>query len=414
MDDISKAREQGLFFTVSIPRATGLGRERRGWQNLTAVARTADVTLICLTYPGNGPSREDIEAIRAVTANFCFVDRLPSATPADLAGASLLSQILTGRFAPVRIPDRDMEKVASFLDQKTFDFCLCFKIESAGIWQSLKRQLSCGARSDLVDFDDIESEYLWRKFKVDRRRVGFEISAVTFVSAIQTRLFENFLLRHANDVLITSAVDLEKLNRRKPRAKISVAPNVVPASPRMSPRAGNDRYKVVFVGAMGYPPNVDGAIFFCTEILPRLRTRADKPVDVTIVGFNPAPEVTVLGEIEGVTVTGGVPEVGPYYGDADLSVVPIRFGGGTRIKILEALMLGRPVVSTTIGAEGLDFRDGKEIMIADEALAFAEACAKLLADPDYAGALSSRGRQAVIDRFGEVRIQEIFRDLLAG
>lgn len=126
------------------------------------------------------------------------------------------------------------------------------------------------------------------------------------------------------------------------------------------------RPKIVFVGTMDYFPNSDGAIFFSNQIWPRVRKKMPE-AELMIVGANPGPAVVALGDLPGVRVTGMVPDVRPFYRGALAAVVPLRTGGGTRLKILEAMAAGVPVVSTPLGAEGLDVEHGKDLLLASAA-----------------------------------------------
>ena len=141
---------------------------------------------------------------------------------------------------------------------------------------------------------------------------------------------------------------------------------------------------VVFVGAMDWPPNVDGIHWFVSEVLPRIRKRrAD--CGLTIAGRHPDSSISRLArKHSGIRVTGTVPDVRPYLREAAVSIVPLRIGGGTRLKIFEAMAAKIPVVSTTIGAEGLNLADEKTIRIADTPADFAEHCLELLGDAEGA------------------------------
>lgn len=156
---------------------------------------------------------------------------------------------------------------------------------------------------------------------------------------------------------------------------------------------------LLMVGNLAYYPNTDAAIFFCREVLPRLAPTAHR-LRVAILGSAPPPEVLALGQHPGVAVLADVPDVKPYYAAARLAVAPIRAGGGSRIKILEAFAHGRPVVSTRIGAEGLSVVDGRHLLIADTADEFAAATARLLADRALAGRLVQEARLLIDRRYG--------------
>ena len=166
-----------------------------------------------------------------------------------------------------------------------------------------------------------------------------------------------------------------------------IQPTPVPVAPR-----------IVFTGALYTTPNVDGAAWFCREVLPFIR-QAEPSVALDIVGGRPGPQVRALGDLPGVTVHADVADVSVFLRPARVAVVPIRVGSGSRLKALEALAAGRPVVGTTIGLEGLDLQAGKEVLVADDPSSFAAAVVRLLRDDELATSLAQAGRLAVEQRF---------------
>ena len=155
---------------------------------------------------------------------------------------------------------------------------------------------------------------------------------------------------------------------------------------------------VLFCGAMDYTPNIDGLKWYFETADPALR-QALPDRQILIVGKNPVPAVQAYANLAGVTVTGEVPDVRPYYQRAWLQMVPLRIGGGTRLKIVESLAIGCPVVSTTIGAQGLDLEDGQHISLADTGPDFAEAIATLLSQSDQRAQLTEAGRDRTLERY---------------
>jgi glycosyltransferase involved in cell wall biosynthesis len=149
---------------------------------------------------------------------------------------------------------------------------------------------------------------------------------------------------------------------------------------------------------MDYRPNVDGVQWFADEVLPLVRARVPT-FELTIVGRDPTPAVRELSDRAGVHVTGRVASTTPFLHDASLAIVPLRAGSGTRLKVLEAFAAGTPVVSTSLGAEGLDVVAGRHLLVADGAPAFAAAVVDLLADADCRTRLASEGRRLVEDRY---------------
>jgi glycosyltransferase involved in cell wall biosynthesis len=157
------------------------------------------------------------------------------------------------------------------------------------------------------------------------------------------------------------------------------------------------RPALLFVGSMSYEACVDAMVYFCQEILPRIRSQFGD-VDLWIVGRDPSQQVRQL-DGNGVHVTGRVADVRPYYQRSMVCVVPLRAGGGTRLKILEAMALGRPVVATSIGCEGLDVIDEEHLMIADSPEQFAEKTVRLLADATLRQRIGANARRLVVSRY---------------
>jgi glycosyltransferase involved in cell wall biosynthesis len=155
---------------------------------------------------------------------------------------------------------------------------------------------------------------------------------------------------------------------------------------------------MVFLGSMDWLPNEDAVTSFCRDVLPLIQ--ADIPdVTLSIVGRNPTAQVQRLAVPNRVTVTGRVDDVRPGLHEAAVSIVPLRIGGGTRLKIFESMAAGTPVVSTSIGAEGLPGEPGRHLLIADEPRHFAAAVVSLLSDPARRQAIAAAARRFVVDHF---------------
>jgi glycosyltransferase involved in cell wall biosynthesis len=168
---------------------------------------------------------------------------------------------------------------------------------------------------------------------------------------------------------------------------------------------------LVFTGSMDWLPNEDAMRYFINDILPIVKQRIPE-VQLTIVGRNPYPSLVELAQRNpALTVTGRVDDVRRYIEDAVAFIVPIRIGGGTRLKIYEAMAMEKPVISTTIGAEGLPVHDGEQLLIADDPKMFAEAVVKVLSDPEFATRLGADGAQLVRQNFGWPGVAATFADL---
>jgi len=206
-----------------------------------------------------------------------------------------------------------------------------------------------------------------------------------------------------------SEVDRRLLLKANSRLQASVIPNGVDTQAYRPLPLGSLPPALLFIGSMDYPPCADAAIYLCHQILPHIQ-RLLGQVKVWLVGRDPSPKVNRLNN-NGVHVTGQVVDVVPYYRRSAVCVVPLRAGGGTRLKILEAMALGRPVVSTTIGCEGLDVVDGQHLLIADDPVQFAEKTVRLLTDKALYHRIANEARQLVVQKYDWDAIAEQLLDI---
>jgi len=242
--------------------------------------------------------------------------------------------------------------------------------------------------SGLAVFDDhnAEAALQQRIFEVDLRTPSRWHAAL--YSLIQWRrliAFESAACRQADHVLAVSGADAQLLRALKHDTPVTVIPNAIEvAAYRLdgaapTPGVTLPRPTLVFTGKMDYRPNVDAALWFVGEVLPRVRRQIPE-AHFAIVGQKPHARLEPLRSQPGITITGWVEDIKPYVAAADVLVVPMRMGSGTRFKILEAMAMQRAIVSTTLGAEGLDVQSGRHLLIADEPASFAEAVVALLRD----------------------------------
>jgi glycosyltransferase involved in cell wall biosynthesis len=208
-------------------------------------------------------------------------------------------------------------------------------------------------------------------------------------------------MRKADCVVVCSEVERRLLQEWGVR-KCLVIPNGVdtefftPHSVGLRP--GGRPAHLVFTGAMDYMPNAQGIRWFLHSVLPELDRRSLN-YKLTIVGKRPPADLLAWERPGQIEFTGHVEDVRPYTRLADVFVVPLQIGGGTRLKILEALAMEVPVVSTRIGAEGLDLRDGVHLRLADDAYTMTQAIAEMCVQPDRAQEMARRGRKHVLERY---------------
>lgn len=213
--------------------------------------------------------------------------------------------------------------------------------------------------------------------------------------------FEAAECRRYSRVVTVSAEDREIVSREYGVAGVCDVPTGVDSAYfRPTGSHSRDPHAMVFTGSMDWIPNEDAMRFFVQHVLPRIR-QAVPDATLTVVGRNPTPALRSLAEREhGVTITGRVNDVRPFMERAALYVVPLRIGGGTRLKIFEAMAMGLPVLSTRVGAEGLPVTSGRDIALADSPGQLANAAVELLTDEARARALGTEGSRTVRERAG--------------
>lgn len=212
------------------------------------------------------------------------------------------------------------------------------------------------------------------------------------------RRFEGQAASAANRCVVVSETDKDRFLGLAPTAAIDVVSNGVDTEYFTPAQQEPNEPTILFMGTLSWPPNIDGLAYFCQKVMPLIQARMPD-VRFIIVGRNPAPEVLALEKGREIQVIGAVPDVRPYLAQAAVCVVPLRVGSGSRLKILEALAAGRAVVSTTIGAEGLDVAHRRDLLIADDPEMFANSVCELLHNRSLRAQLAANGRALVEERY---------------
>ncbi len=232
-----------------------------------------------------------------------------------------------------------------------------------------------------IDVDDFESKSAMRVASFVALE-EYTVAAWYRGAAIDFQDKERQFLPYFDQVYVSNPLDREGVASITGRDNVFVIPNAIniPVSRGFSRRPASNTTAFLFVGTMHYLPNEDAVVYFCNDILPIIRARLDGNFTFTIVGASPTDRVIELTGNAGVKVVGDVKSVLDYYESADVAVAPLRLGGGTRVKILEACSYGIPVVATRLGAEGLSAIDGKELLLAESTTQFADSCVRLAND----------------------------------
>ena len=247
----------------------------------------------------------------------------------------------------------------------------------------------------ILDWHNIESEILARYAENDTNRLRAIYARRT---SVLSRTVENQLLRLCNAHTVCSEREREVLLSRVPDTRIEVVGNGVDCEFFAATAAsGGELRDVLFMGKMDYHANIDAALYFVKTTWPLIHARRPE-LRLVIVGAQPPEEIRSLAS-DNVVVTGTVEDVRPYYHNALVSVVPLRVGGGTRLKVLEAMAAGTPVVSTTLGAEGLTVLHGKDILIADTPEAMADAVVAMKNDSPERQEMVAHARRLVQTKY---------------
>ena len=254
-------------------------------------------------------------------------------------------------------------------------------------------------------FEHNVEHLIWKRLAAVERRPWRRLPLE--VEWRKMRRWEARACARADLTIAVSEQDRDLLAEVAPGARVVAIPTGVDTSyftpNRHQERAG----ALVFTGSMDWYPNEDGLVDFLEATLPLIRRQVPE-ASLTVVGRNPSTRLRDAAARAGVEVTGTVDDVRPYVARGSVYVVPLRVGGGTRLKIFEALAMGKPVVSTTVGAEGLPLVPGEHFLAADEPARFAGAVVSLLQDPVRRRALGAAGRRLVEERYSWPQVAREF------
>lgn len=413
-----------LYLSPAIPSRSGYGLTMRAASNLAAVAAVATVDLAVISARDDLDESDIPEDVRAMCRDVALVriDRETSAVYRWIAGLeNQQMQLMAEALYPLPIALAPYCLAADWaadriLPDRSWDAIHTFRLRMAPI--ALSKRFSAprdggGASGDtggadsevakVLDLDDLEWKVQRRAVETMRDTLGRQITFARLREAAKLERWAGGVLPEFDQIYVCSEGDRTEYLAERPGTDVRVVPNVVPfpeTVPAPRARADDAPFVLLFVGTMTYEPNVDAALFICEEILPALRQKAPGRFRIRIVGRRPPDRVQRLAEHEEVDVIADAPEIEPEYDGCDAVMAPLRFAGGTRIKILEAFGRGRPVISTTIGAEGITADPGQDLLIADTADAFADRIVDLMDDPPRAAAIATAGRRLVERDYG--------------
>jgi glycosyltransferase involved in cell wall biosynthesis len=373
-----------LVLTPSLPYPPIWGFGTRVFQFLRHLARRHHVSLLTYEEPGES---DKVAALTRVSSGVHTVPR--SAETEHGKRLAQLSSVFSRRSYQRRnLYSQAMQgKLDELVARKPYDIIQIESSQLAGFAFDPRAKV-------ILDEHNIEYELLYRMYRTERAVVRRLYNWVEFTK------FKREEVRTWHQVtgcVATSQREADIIREAVPFTPTTVIPNAVDVEYFRPSDTSADGSVIVMTGLMHYRPNIDGAMYFVREILPRIL--ASRPNMVFyVVGAGAPPEIKRLAS-SNVVVTDTVPDVRPYVRKAAVFVVPLRMGGGTRLKVVEGLSMQKAVVSTSLGSEGIDVIHGTHLLIADQPDEFADAVLQLLRDRALAERIGREGRSLVESRY---------------
>ena len=378
-----------LLLTPQLPYPPRQGTTIRNFNLIKYLAQNHVVDLLSFLAPS-----EQLAADSQLHALCNRIDALPQPTRtlADRARATFGSPL----------PDMALRLESALMHRRVREWCTDTEydviqiegIEMAQYGGRITGRADLEDPSPVVVFDDHNCEYLLQRRNAlnDLRQPRrWAAAAYSFVQWAKLRRYEAMVGRRVDAVLAVSEPDRNALQDLVSDRNIIVVPNGIDiaAYAAIAAHAPDAAPTLVFTGKMDYRPNIDAMLWFGRHVLPLIHAQQPE-VHVQIVGMNPSSRLDELGAIPQVRITGAVDDTRPYIFGANIYIIPMRVGGGTRFKALEAMASAKPIVSTTLGVEGIPVHHEQELLLANTPATFADAVLRLLRDQQETGVLSAR------------------------
>lgn len=371
-----------LFLSPTLPYPLTDGGRIRVFNLLKQIAQKNDVSILALETQDT--DKDSITIIEELGVNVHLVEN--DTTSPAVSIKTILSSLINKQ--PITVTRYNIstykQKFRELLETHTYDVVHYEMLHTAQF--HVETDLP-----SILSLQNVDSA-IWGRLQQETMNPFYKFAYWTQFRAFKR--YEERLSPMFDVVTCTSDIDASVYQQYCSENRVVVIPNGVDVA-HFSPETTSQALAhLIYIGSMDWFPNEDAVTFFAEDILPLIR-KSVPDVRFTIVGGNPSERVQRLANEEGIEVTGRVPEIKPYFAEATIFVVPLRIGSGTRLKILEALAMGKAVVSTSVGAEGLSLQNREEIVIADEPTAFAEEVVHLLTIPSLRKEIGENGRKRV-------------------
>lgn len=363
-----------------VPKLTGAGAQQRAMNHLRALSTIANVDLLVIY------DQQKQRKLPSETEKLCakykilYSEIRKHLESRMIIGAAFFNELIS--LVARRTPSgRYIKDAAIFLNETDYDLIFCFRISTAILVHHLKHLGLISFKRVVVDFDDIESITIKRAIKQRHAEFGVEFSMIRRLHAIRAKSSEKFLSKVCDGIIVCSELDKICLLKYANKSRAFVIPNCIDVPTYIEDATPENNLSMLFVGSMSHLPNIDGIDWFIKKVYPLILNNTKVYSELVIVGYNPPKHLKKYEDkYPGIKVMGGVESVKEFYKKCNVVIAPIRFGGGTRVKILEGMSYSRPVVSTTLGAEGINIKSNENILIADTIESFSQMCLKLALD----------------------------------
>jgi len=402
-----------LFLAPQYPFPPHQGTTIRNLHLLRYLTAHHDVHLLTFASPLTGQPQTADDPLPDLCSD---ISCLPHPRPRSLTHRALATLSSPLPDMALRLESAIMHKQVDHLVRAgDFDVVQIEGIEMAPFGLDVARQRS--TRRPLLVFDDHNAEYVLQRtaYQTDRRKPRRWVGAAySWVQWKKLQRYEAHCCQTFDRTVAVSDTDATALRTLRPALPVIVLPNGVDTGAFCpSPLPEHPEPLLVFTGKMDFRPNVDAMLWFTNQILPRV-LRLVPEARLNIVGQSPHKQLRHLADDPRLAITGYVPDVRPYIAAAAIFVVPLRMGGGTRLKVLEAMAMGKAIVSTPLGCEGLEVTPGKHVLLAETPTDFADQIIALLNDPVRARLLGQQARDLVEARYAWSHLTPALEDVMRG
>lgn len=376
-----KPRRKTLVVCCAYPAFSGSGSQIRAAALVHMLAAREDVFLAVIGGAGSGIN-SCAQEMASICSKILFINPVPDCNQPGLS----VQYPVDEKHLRVSCTRANIGNVVrDFYNQNALELLFLFRIEA---YLSLHGELGYYTHK-YMDLDELYSgnHSVISDLKI-KNGLLFQVDARRHV---MLKSVEKSIIALFDKVFVSSELEAAEINGHTACDNVHVLPNTYPRRAYQARRPAVSPLEILFVGSFFYYPNEDAVLYFCRDIFPLLRQPLGDSVVFRVIGFSMPESFQGIENQPGVCLMGYQKDLHDYYSRAALAVVPLRAGTGTRMKILESMAYGCPVVSTSIGARGLKVTHGKNILIADEPEAFANSCMSLLESPGLAASISEKG-----------------------